>query len=246
MQPSEGDRPPAPRRTRGGRVGAAARAHRPRAHRPPPRAPARGCRTAPPRGRRDDLAAPPATGDDAGQEALAKWLAKEAEKAGLPPELPVMAALVESGVKNLNFGDADSVGSSRCASSIWNQGPYAGYPENRSCRPSGSSTRRSRSSAAVAGSDADFGKDPAKWGEWIADVERPAEQYRGRYQLRLERRAAAAEDQSLAAADVDRPRDLRLPCQARRRMIGSSGWGRRGLAGSGVLRRRRLAGVCDV
>ena len=28
--------------------------------------------------------------------------------------------------------------------------------------------------------------DPSSWGEWIADVERPAEQLRGRYQLRLE------------------------------------------------------------
>jgi hypothetical protein len=26
---------------------------------------------------------------------------------------------------------------------------------------------------------------PSQWGEWIADVERPAAQYRGRYQLRL-------------------------------------------------------------
>ena len=25
---------------------------------------------------------------------------------------------------------------------------------------------------------------PSSWGEWIADVERPAEEYRGRYQLR--------------------------------------------------------------
>jgi len=30
-----------------------------------------------------------------------------------------------------------------------------------------------------------FGKDATNWGEWIADVELPAEQYRGRYQLRL-------------------------------------------------------------
>ena len=30
-----------------------------------------------------------------------------------------------------------------------------------------------------------FGKDPSHWGDWIADVERPAAQYRGRYQLRL-------------------------------------------------------------
>jgi hypothetical protein len=28
-----------------------------------------------------------------------------------------------------------------------------------------------------------FGKDPSSWGEWIADVERPAEQFRSRYQL---------------------------------------------------------------
>ena len=69
-------------------------------------------------------------GDDAGQKALAKWLAKQAEKAGLPPELPVMAALVESGVKNLNFGDADSVGFFQMRVGIWNQGEYAGYPEN--------------------------------------------------------------------------------------------------------------------
>ena len=100
-----------------------------------------------------------------------------------------MASLVESGVKNLNFGDARlASASSRCASSIWNQGEYAGYPRaTPSCRRSGSSTRRSRSrSSAIARGDADFGKDPAKWGEWIADVERPAEQYRGRYQLRLD------------------------------------------------------------
>ncbi len=38
----------------------------------------------------------------------------------------------------------------------------------------------------IAQGDKDFGKDPRTWGEWIADVERPAEQYRGRYQLRLE------------------------------------------------------------
>ena len=27
--------------------------------------------------------------------------------------------------------------------------------------------------------------DPSAYGEWIADIERPAEQYRGRYQLQL-------------------------------------------------------------
>ena len=32
---------------------------------------------------------------------------QQAEKRGLPPQLPIMASLVESGMKNLNFGDAD-------------------------------------------------------------------------------------------------------------------------------------------
>ena len=39
-----------------------------------------------------------------------------------------MASLVESGVKNLNFGDADSVGFFQMRVGIWNQGAYKGYP----------------------------------------------------------------------------------------------------------------------
>jgi hypothetical protein len=43
---------------------------------------------------------------------------------------------------------------------------------------------------AVSGSDAAAKgpsrlEDPSAWGEWIADVERPAEEYRGRYQPTL-------------------------------------------------------------
>ena len=38
---------------------------------------------------------------------------------------------------------------------------------------------------AIDRGDVNFGKDPNAFGEWIANVERPAEQYRGRYQLRL-------------------------------------------------------------
>ena len=125
-------------------------------------------------------------GDDASQAALAKWLAKEAEKAGLPPELPVMASLVESGVKNLNFGDRDSVGFFQMRTEFWNSGPYKGYPERPELQAKwfidqALAVKRKR----IAAGDVDFGKDPGKWGEWIADVELPAEQYRGRYQLRL-------------------------------------------------------------
>ena len=148
----------------------------------------------PVRGRRRRRADPAAVGHlrrlpghDASKDELAKWLAKQADKHGLPPELPVMASLVESGVKNINYGDADSVGFFQMRVGIWNQGAYAGYPQNPELqaevvhRPGAGAS----SASAIAAGDANFGKDPSKWGEWIADIERPAEQYRGRYQLRL-------------------------------------------------------------
>jgi hypothetical protein len=126
-------------------------------------------------------------GNDAPTAILAAWLAARAAAAGLPPELPVMAALVESGVKNLNFGDADSVGFFRMRLSIWNTGPYAGFPDNPELQIKWfiDHAIRARDQRIAAG-DADFGEDPGQWGEWIADVERPAELFRGRYQLRLE------------------------------------------------------------
>ena len=117
------------RRTRGRRRGRAASLA---AARRRPGGRRGGARGRGPAGPPPDLADVPADypGDDAGQKALAKWLAKRAEKAGLPPELPVMASLVESGVRNLNFGDADSVGFFQMRVGIWNRGEYAGYPKN--------------------------------------------------------------------------------------------------------------------
>ena len=38
----------------------------------------------------------------------------------------------------------------------------------------------------VADGYTNFLTDESKWGDWVADVERPAEQYRGRYQERLD------------------------------------------------------------
>jgi hypothetical protein len=123
-------------------------------------------------------------GDNAGQQALARWLAKQAEDAGLPPELPVMASLVESGVRNLDFGDADSVGFFQMRLSIWNRGEYAGYPR----RPELQAKWFIDQALAVKRQRVARGQsitDPSQFGEWIADIERPAEQFRGRYQLRL-------------------------------------------------------------
>ena len=134
-----------------------------------------------------------------------------AKERGLPPQLPIMAGLVESGLKNLNFGDADSVGFFQMRVGIWNQGAYAGYPDKPELQmkwflDQAEAVKRQR---LVAGKSVD---DPNSFGEWIADVERPAEQYRGRYQLKLQeangllQSAAPAQPAAAAAAPAAAPR----------------------------------------
>ena len=126
-------------------------------------------------------------GDQAGQPLIAKWLADEAQRAGLPRELPVMASLVESGVRNVKGGDADSAGFFQMRVGIWDKGPYAGYRQDPNLQAKwfidqALAVKRN----AIQAGNVNFGKDPSKWGDWIADIERPAVQYRGRYQLRLD------------------------------------------------------------
>jgi hypothetical protein len=126
-------------------------------------------------------------GDDAPKEEIAIWMAARAQEAGLPAELPVMAALVESNLTNVNYGDADSLGYFQMRTSIWDQGEYAGFSQNPELQlkwfiDHAVAEKEKRISRGYT----DFVDDPNKWGDWIADVERPAEQYRGRYQLRLE------------------------------------------------------------
>jgi len=125
-------------------------------------------------------------GDDAGQSATALWMAHGARARGLPGELPVMAALVESGLRNLSGGDRDAVGFFQMRLGIWTQGQYAGYPDHPGLQLKwfGDQAISVRDRHIVDG-EADFGGDPNGWGDWIADVERPPEQFRGRYQLRL-------------------------------------------------------------
>ena len=87
-------------------------------------------------------------------------------------------------MKNLNFGDADSVGFFQMRVGIWNQGAYAGYPEKPELQvkwflDNAETVKKAR---IAAGKPID---DPNSYGDWIADVERPAEQYRGRYQTKL-------------------------------------------------------------
>jgi NlpC/P60 family len=123
-------------------------------------------------------------GPDASKAEYAAWMGAAAVKRGLPPELPVMAALVESGLANLPGGHADSVGFFQMRVSFWNQGEYAGYPDKPQLQlkwfldqaESVKDLRVSRGQSVT---------DPSQYGEWIADVERPAAEFRYRYQLRL-------------------------------------------------------------
>lgn len=127
------------------------------------------------------------TDDLASRVAIAHWMAAAARDAGLPDELPVMAALVESGLRNIPYGDADSVGFFQMRLGIWDHGEYAGYlarPELQ-LRWFVDHAVGLRDARRAAG-DATFGEDPSTWGEWIADVEQPYEAYRGRYQLQLD------------------------------------------------------------
>ena len=122
-------------------------------------------------------------GDTAPKPQIAAWMASEARKRGLPGELPIMASLVESGLKNLPGGDADSVGYFQMRVSIWNKGPYAGYPNQAEKQLDWFLDQ----AAAVKKQRVGAGRplDSQHYGEWIADVERPAAQYRGRYQPML-------------------------------------------------------------
>jgi hypothetical protein len=126
-------------------------------------------------------------GDAASRSTLAAWIATRAVAAGLPGELPIMAALVESGLRNLTGSDGDSAGFFGMRKSIWNVGPYAGFPDRPELQvkwfiDQAIATRAAR----IVDGSAFFGSDPQQYGEWIADVERPAEEFRGRYQLRLD------------------------------------------------------------
>ena len=135
--------------------------------------------------------------DDPARIAIAHWLADGATTAGLPAELPVMAALVESGLRNLPYGDRDSVGYFQMRLSVWDGGAYAGYLARPELQLRWFVDRALAVQAArVAAGDSAFGSDPAAWGEWIADIERPAGRYRGRYAERLE------EARALLAAPV--------------------------------------------
>lgn len=128
--------------------------------------------------------APAYPGDNAAQAAIAAWMATGATAAGLPGELPVMGALVESGLRNLNYGDGDRRGYFQIRTSIWDTGPYAGFQTNPPLQLQWFTDQAKVYGARRSAMGID-NADPNTWGDWVADVEMPPEEFRGRYQLRL-------------------------------------------------------------
>jgi hypothetical protein len=123
-------------------------------------------------------AAVPYPGDDAAPELIAGWMAGGAAARGLPGELPVMAALVESGLRNLPAGGGDTAGYFQMKKSIW-KATYPGFPNDPEMQLDWFLDHAATARTAPY-------PDATAYGEWVADVERPAAQYRDRYQPRLD------------------------------------------------------------
>lgn len=125
-------------------------------------------------------------GDAATKDQLAQWMAGGAAAAGLPAELPVMGALVESDLHNLDYGDRDAAGYFGMRKAVWDTGKYAGFVDHPELQLQWfvDQAQAARAKRIALGQ-----QDPVLvetvWGDWIADVLLPAAQYRNRYQLRL-------------------------------------------------------------
>jgi hypothetical protein len=124
-------------------------------------------------------------GDGAGAERIARWMARGAADRGIPHELPVMAGLAESGLRNIRGSSyAGYFGMHRSL----NTGEYRGFPRNPELQldwflDTAALVRQRR----LAEGRADPAEDAGRYGIWIADVERPAPQNRSGYQPHVER-----------------------------------------------------------
>ena len=133
-----------------------------------------------------DAGIPAYPGDNASRAAIADWMGTSARRAGLPAELPVMASLVESGLKNLDFGDQDSVGFFQMPLGRWNHGIYAGFRYRPDVQLQWFIDRAKQIRLERIARGRDPLHHPDAYGLWVADVTQPAAQYRFRFQLRLD------------------------------------------------------------
>ena len=119
------------------------------------------------------------------REQIAAWMAGQAQKRGLPPQLPLMASLVESGheeppLRRRRLGRLLPDARRDLEPGRLRRLPREPELQVKWFLDQAEAVKRQR---LVAGKSI---TDPNQFGDWIADVERPAEQYRGRYQLKLD------------------------------------------------------------
>jgi hypothetical protein len=145
-------------------------------------------------------------GDGVSKERIARWMARGAADRGLPHELPVMAAIAESGLRNLR---GSSYAGFFGMSLSLNRGEYRGFPRHPDLQlhwflDTASLVRQRR----VAEGRPDPAQDEASYGIWIADVERPAREFRSLYQAHLDeaRSLIAGKCAAPDASDATPPR----------------------------------------
>jgi hypothetical protein len=173
-------------------------------------------------------ASPPGPGDPcpaaypgkgAKREAIALWMARAAALRQVPEQLPVMAALAESGLRNLNKRGNPFAGFFSMHRSL-NKGPYRGFKKQPELQ-----LRWFLDTAVIvrqrelAEGDAEYAADPTAYGIWIADVERPAPANRDGYQPYLDD-AEGLLDKTCTPSDFEpdeQPPALRVTAAARQR-----------------------------
>jgi hypothetical protein len=125
-------------------------------------------------------------GKGAARGAIASWMARAAALRDVPEQLPVMAALAESGLRNLNKRGNPFAGYFSMHRSL-SEGPYRGFPKKPDLQ-----LRWFLDTAVIvrqreiAEGDEEYGAESSSWGIWIADVERPAPENRKGYQPYLD------------------------------------------------------------
>jgi hypothetical protein len=175
-------------------------------------------------------ASPPGPGDpcpavypgkDAARKPIARGMARAAALRDVPEELPVMAALAESGLRNLNKRRNPFAGFFSMHRSL-NKGPYRGFPKNPDLQ-----LRWFLDTAVIvrqreiAEGSEEYAGDPTAYGIWIADVERPAPENRDGYQPYLDE-AGELLDESCRPSSFEpdeRPPALKVAGASRQRDV---------------------------
>jgi hypothetical protein len=123
-------------------------------------------------------------GDDAPKRRIARWMVRGAADRGLPRELPVMAGIGESGLRNL---PGPSYFGYFSMHRRLNAGDLRGFPRRPELQLRWFlDTAVAVHQRRVAGGLPDPALDEEEFGLWIADVERPAPANRSLYQQYLD------------------------------------------------------------